>query len=176
MLDDEQQISFAELWTNAQPAIRAYVHAIVRDQDTTRDIVQNTAILVLKKFESWDSSREFLPWALGFAKFEILAYRRDIARNRIVFNDEILESMTELWPNAMERVEPEQSVLLDCLEKLDRKSRNMIDLRYFHDLKIIDVAERVGSSSGAVRVALMRIRRLLEECVQSKLKKMGDHQ
>lgn len=176
MLDNEQQISFAKLWTNAQPAISAYVHAIVRDQDASRDIVQNTAILVLKKFESWDSSREFLPWALGFAKFEILAHRRDAARNRVVFSDELLESLTELWPVAMERVEPQQSLLLDCLERLDRKSRNMIDLRYFHDLKILDVAERVGSSSGAVRVALMRIRRLLEECVQSKLTKMGDRQ
>ncbi|MEZ6087345.1 MAG: hypothetical protein R3C05_04815 [Pirellulaceae bacterium] len=54
-----------------------YVRAMVRDVHVASDIVQNIALVLLRKFEQWDPSCEFLPWAMGFAKFELLAFYRD---------------------------------------------------------------------------------------------------
>lgn len=93
MLDNKQQLDFSDLWTDAQPTVAAYVRGMVRDAHVATDIVQNTAIVLMKKFAAWDSSRAFLPWALGFAKFEILAHFRDSARRRVVFGEELLMNM-----------------------------------------------------------------------------------
>ena len=173
MLDEENQIRFTQLWTEAQPSVAAYVRAIIRDSHASKDIVQNTAVILLRKFEQWDSGREFLPWALGFAKFEVLAHRRDVARNRLVFDDALLDAITESWPKAMAGLNREQSALHDCLESLAPKAREIVRLRYFDELKMKQVAEQLGSTAGAARIALMRIRRQLLDCVNRRLQTAG---
>ena len=169
MLDSEQHVSFTKLWVNAQADVAAYVRAVVRDPHATKDIVQNTAVVLLRKFESWDSSREFLPWAMGIAKFEILAHRRDSARRRDVLGGELLDSITQMWPSVSAEIELEESALHACLMELDPRCREIVRLRYFSDLKTQQVADRVGSTQGAGRVALMRIRRQLLSCVNRRL-------
>ncbi|MCA9054912.1 MAG: sigma-70 family RNA polymerase sigma factor [Planctomycetaceae bacterium] len=165
MLNHQQQVDFSELWADAQPAVTAHVRAIIRDADAARDIVQNVAVVLLRKFDLWDPDRGFLPWALGFAKFEILAHWRDAERRRVVLDGELLDSITEMWPAATAEIEVERAALQDCLQKLPPHARELVHLRYYEDLPMPEVAERVGSSPGAVRVALLRIRRQLLSCV-----------
>ena len=83
MLEEDQQIRFTQLWTDAQPTVNQYVASLVRDQWAVRDIVQNTSLALLRKFKDYDPSRPFLPWALGVAKFEILGHQRDSTRKPI---------------------------------------------------------------------------------------------
>ena len=173
MLDEEKQVRFTQLWTEAQPAVAAYVRAIVRDSHASKDIVQNTAVVLLRKFEQWDPDREFLPWALGFAKYEVLAHRRNVARSRLLFDDALLEAITESWPRAVSELNREQSALQDCLESLAPRAREIVRLRYFEELQMTQVAEQVGSTAGAARIALMRIRRQLLDCVNRRLQTAG---
>ena len=50
-MDEDRQIRFTKLWTEAQPAVADYVQAVVRDSHAAKDIVQNTAIVLLRKFD-----------------------------------------------------------------------------------------------------------------------------
>ena len=172
-MDEDRQIRFTKLWTEAQPAVADYVQAVVRDSHAAKDIVQNTAIVLLRKFDEWDTNREFLPWAIGFAKFEVLAHRRDAARSRLVLDDTLLDAITETWPSVMTEVNREQSALKDCFETLAPKAREIVRLRYFEEMKLQQVAEQIDSSAGAVRIAMMRIRRQLLECVSRRLRTEG---
>lgn len=173
MLDNEQQIRFTQLWTEAQPAVASYVRAVVRDAHVAKDIIQETALVLLRKFEQWDSSREFLPWALGFAKFELLAHRRDAGRSRLMFDDTLLTAITDAWPGAVAEIDGEQSALQECLETLAPKAREIVRLRYFDELGMPQVADRIGTTAGAARIAMMRIRRQLEDCVRRRLQSTG---
>ena len=168
-LDEEAQLRFTQLWTDAQPAVAAYLRAVVRDVDLAKDIVQETAIVLLRKFGQWDSEREFLPWALGVAKFQVLAHRRDMARSRVVFDEALLDAITDSWPSAMAKVSREQAILEECLETLAPKARQIVRLRFFHEMNIQEVAEKIGASYGATCIAMMRIRRSLQDCVQRRL-------
>ena len=174
MLKDAQHTRFTEFWTDAQPAVLAYVRAVVRDAHAARDIVQNTAVVLMRKFEQWDASRPFLPWALGFAKFEVLAYQRDSGRCRLVFDEALLDAMTQSWPGIIDEVDRERSALRECLGTLAPKAREIVRLRYFDELDVSEVAERTSSTAGAARVALLRIRRQLQECVNHRLNKTGE--
>jgi len=173
MLDNEQQVRFTQLWTEAQPAVAAYVRAVVRDAHVAKDIVQETALVLLRKFEQWDSRRDFLPWALGFAKFELLSHRRDAGRSRIVFDDALLDAITDSWPGVVAEFDGEQSALQECLETLAPKAREIVRLRFYDELKMPQVAEKVGSTAGAARIAMMRIRRQLQDCVSRRLQSTG---
>lgn len=169
----KQQVEFSELWTEIQPTVAAYVRAVVRDSHAANDIVQNTVVVLLRKFDEWDPKQRFLPWALGFTKFEILAHRRDTARSRIVIDDSLLDAVTETWPEVTEEIDQEQPALQACLESLPPKSREMVQLRYFEELEMAEIAARVESTAGAVRAALLRIRRELLACVKRRLQSTG---
>lgn len=169
MLSNDEQERFTRFWTEAQPSVAGYVRAVVRDSDVAKDVVQGTALVLLRKFREWDSSRPFLPWALGIAKFEILAHHRDTGRSRLVFDDALMNTITEMWGQVAGEISAEQAALHDCLEKLPPRSREIVRLRYFNDLDMTEVGKRLESTSGAMRIALMRIRERLQDCIQRRL-------
>ncbi|MBL9144859.1 MAG: sigma-70 family RNA polymerase sigma factor [Verrucomicrobiaceae bacterium] len=169
MLTDEQQERFTRLWTEVQPSVSGYIHAVVRDSVVAKDIVQETALALLRKFADWDQVRDFLPWALGAAKYEILAHRRDSARCRVTFDDEVLHAITETWSSVAPEISDEQAALHSCLDKLAPHARDVVRLRYDEDWDAPQIAQKLHSTAGAVRVALMRIREQLRDCVQHQL-------
>ncbi len=173
MLNDNEQERFTRLWTEAQASVSGYVRAVIRDPDVVRDVLQETALVLLRKFRDWDSTREFVPWALGVAKYEILAHRRDAGRSRLLFDDALLDTVTELWGQVAGEISAEQAALDQCLEQLPPRSREFVRLRYFHNLEMADIGGRMETTAGAVRVALMRIRERLQDCVQRRLQAEG---
>jgi RNA polymerase sigma-70 factor (ECF subfamily) len=173
MLNDEQQEQFTRLWTEVQPSVAGYVHALVRDVHVAKDLVQETALVLLRKFGEWNSSQPFLPWALGAAKFEILAHHRDAGRSRLVFDDDLLDAITESWGMVAAEVSDEQAALHECLEKLAPHAREVVRLRYYEVLQATQIASRLGSTTGAVRILLLRIREQLRACVERHLQSEG---
>lgn len=176
MADETRRQQFTRLWTDVQPAVAAYVRTAVRDPHAAKDIVQNTAIVLLNKFDQWDSSRRFLPWALGFAKFEVLAHSRDRGRDRLVFDESLLGAMADCWPDVQETVGRERTALRACIDALTAPAREMVRLRYLEELSIKQVAKQVCSTAGATRVALMRTRRQLLDCVSRRLRQTSTSQ
>lgn len=174
MLTDAQQECFTRLWTAAQPAVSGYLHALVRDAAIAEDLIQETALALLRKFPEYDAQRPFLPWALGVAKFQILSHRRDAARSRILFDDELVERLTQTWGEAAPRISGEQAALSHCLQTLTPRARNLLFLRYDQALDSAQIARKLSSTAGAVRVALQRVREQLRDCVRRRLQTEGD--
>lgn len=169
MLSARDQERFTRLWTEAQPAVAGYVHATVRDVAAAKDIVQETALVLLRRFGEYDAARPFLPWALGVARFQILGFRRDEVRSPVTFDSELFDRFTSLWAELAPRISDEGAALQTCLEKLAHRSREVVHLRYFEALSSDDIARRLGSNPGSIRVLLQRTREQLRKCVERQL-------
>lgn len=173
MLNDQQQERFTRLWTEAQPVVVGYVHSVVRDAAVAKDIVQETALALLRKFPEYDERQPFLPWALGMAKFEILGHRRDTARSRLTFDPELFERFTETWGDVVQNAPNETGALQTCLDRLAQHARRVVQLRYFEALNATEIAARTGTNAGTVRVLLQRAREQLRLCVERQLRAEG---
>jgi DNA-directed RNA polymerase specialized sigma24 family protein len=57
MLNQQDQESFMRLWTSVQPAVANYVHALVRDHGVAEDVLQETALVLFRKFPEYDGAR-----------------------------------------------------------------------------------------------------------------------
>ena len=77
MLTTDQQEHFNQPWIRAQPTAACFVHTSIRDRGHAEDLLQEIAMTLLRKFADYDTSKAFLPWAMGVAKFAILGSRRD---------------------------------------------------------------------------------------------------
>ncbi len=171
---DAEQL--AALWMKAQPTIAGYVSSLVRDFDQADDVVQNVAVIVVRKRESCDIDRPFLPWAISIAKFEVLKHRRTMARDRLrfEFDETLVDKITDSYQQAAEDLNPEREAVRHCVEKLGDRPREAIRLRHYEDLKPPEVASSMQITPQAARALLYRARKMLAECIANRLRR-EDH-
>ena len=122
---------------------------------------------LLRKFADYDPSMAFLPWAMGVAKFAILGSRRDSARSRLVFDEALLERITNSFLEIAPALREEESYLDVCLTKLAPEARRMVRLRYYDLLDSREIARVLDKSEVAIRVGLLRIREQLRKCIEN---------
>ncbi|MBM3880825.1 MAG: sigma-70 family RNA polymerase sigma factor [Verrucomicrobia bacterium] len=170
MLNEQEQERFMRLWAESQQAVVNYIHATVRDGAAAKDLAQDTALVLFRRFGEYDGDRPFLAWALGVAQHQVRGFHRDAARSRVCFDTELLAQFTELWAETAAAATERSSALEICLERLPARPRLMVRLRYFEELKSEEIARHIGSKSAAVRVALQRIREQLRACVEQQLR------
>jgi RNA polymerase sigma-70 factor (ECF subfamily) len=169
MRDSEQ---LAVLWTKAQPFVAAYINSLVSDFHRAEDVLQQVAVILVRKFDQYDPTHPFLPWALGIARRELLKQQRERARDRHVFSDDFAEQLSATYEEMAGQFDGYRQTLSDCFKELDARAKDAINLRYSHDLSPAAVAERLMVTPGAARVLLHRARNSLRQCIQRRLKEL----
>ncbi len=165
---DESTRQATRLWTLAQPKISAFVTSVVRDFHDRDDIVQDVGVAVLESFDSYDSERPFVAWAMGIARNQVGLYLRRRRRDRVVFDQATIECLETAFATVPAEESRELDFLQDCVQELDGRGRQLCELRYQKGLKPAAISDTIGMAGTAVRKALQRIREQLRSCVQRK--------
>jgi len=157
------------LITQYQTAIRGYIRGSIGNYHDCDDVLQKTNIILCKKEDQWNPEIPFLKWAFSVAKYEVLAFYRDRAREKVVFNDEVLELVMidceDLAPELTER----NIALSHCIEKLSDQNKIILSCKYVSRQSIDEIGKKVNRSSNGVRSLLKRVRMQLRDCVSHKL-------
>lgn len=151
-----------------QAALHRYILSLLPDRGLADDVLQETNLVLWRKAADYDPGQPFLAWAFGIARFQVMAARRDAGRDRHVFNDQLVEMLADEHPND-DATTPMQEALEDCLGKLPPHQRELILARYEPGSSVRFLAEVRSQTPGAVSVLLLRIRKVLEDCIARKL-------
>ncbi len=88
--ENQRHWPFLRSFTVGELAIRAYVRCRVPAPTDADDRMQQLSVVLWKKFVDFSEGGDFRASDFGVAGFESLAWRRDIARGRLVLdNDEV---------------------------------------------------------------------------------------
>ena len=90
-VDSLQTLSI--LWLAAQPIVGGFIASQIRDFNESQDILQEVAADVVKNFTKYDSSKPFVAWAIAIARFKIADFHRANSFDRLVFDEEVIESI-----------------------------------------------------------------------------------
>jgi RNA polymerase sigma-70 factor (ECF subfamily) len=149
-----------------------FLLALTRNPERAEEVFQEVALAILEEARKGTVVEKFLPWAHEIARRRVQEHYRKQTRWT-----PIPESMTEIVVKAFEEnpIEAEtararQEALLSCLEKLARRARELISIRYVEGKTPTDIAARLGLEVASVNVTLSRSRRALEECVARRLR------
>lgn len=150
----------------AQLSLFAYICALTANSQDARDILQETNLKISKQAASYDPSRPFIKWAKTLAVYEVMTYRKKQQRNRLIFSDDVFDTVVEQAENdhALE-IEHYFRFLEQCIDKLPPVLRQVIEIRYLDDCSLRAVAQQLGRTTNAVALLLMRARRALSDCV-----------
>ncbi|MCW1925054.1 sigma-70 family RNA polymerase sigma factor [Luteolibacter arcticus] len=168
----EQNREFVALMVPCQQSIRNFVYSIHPDAGDLDDIMQETAISLWEKFDTFDRTREFLPWAMRLAYFEVLSFRKKRSRDRLVFSDEAVEALAAEEPE-VELTEHVREALETCLCRLDPRARAVVEARYGKGSSISDLAIHRKESVHRLYRILDKVRALLIDCVRGQLIDQG---
>jgi len=160
---------FTRLWVTAQPAIATYVRAMVPDAALAEDLVQETAVTALHRFDDFRPEGDFRAWAVGIARNKVLHSRRSYARSPVCFEPDLAERISDRVAEKADELHAERLLLRECIDRVEGRGREVLRLRYSDDLKPGSIAERLAMTANNVRVMLSRLRRALERCVHERL-------
>ena len=161
--------NLVSLITRHQAALHGYILSLWPDQAKADDVLQETNLILWRKAAEYDQALPFMPWACRIAYFQVKAARRDAARDRHVFDPELLDLLAAEDDTDLETTTALDHALHDCLAELPADKRDLILHRYRADSSVNEMAATRKLSPGALSVQLHRIRQMLESCVRGKL-------
>ncbi len=171
--DLEQHDRFLRLFMEQEETLRLFVRSLLFSQEETREVMQEVAIVLWRKFDDSLDSTAFRRWAFGVARMEALAFRRDRARDRHTFGDDIAQLLEHSVQEETATLELERNALAKCVDKLPAKQRELVDTAYEPGVKIQQLARKLGRTPMALYKKLHRIRLQLIECTQREMASEG---
>ena len=171
MPSNDSSEAFVRALTNNQNRIYGYIFSMLGDHHRAADVLQESNLVLWRKIDEFRPGSDFIPWAFAIARFQVMAHLRDKGRDRCILEPDLVELIGEELQDEAEGFEEMRVGLRACLAKLPEKSRSLIDSRYFGGRSINEIAAESQKTSEAIKVALLRIRRGLRDCVQHELGK-----
>ena len=158
---------FADLLREAHRELFGFIFALLQNRADAEDVYQQTALVLWKKFASFERGTNFVAWAIRVAQFEIKDYVKARRRRKVFFNDEILDAIAARYQaESNELRERRLEALAKCMDRLTEKDRRMLDRCYSVERDFRKIARAEGKSVGAVYQSISRIRKALFQCVQ----------
>ncbi len=168
---DTKRAEFASFVAEHQASLRSFLRVIGVSQDSVDDLAQETFLVAFRELDHFDKDEDFGKWLRGIARNLTRNELRKNARRARILDQKLTDHLLSEAEKDCSRKEYEEvdyRALRDCLEHLPEKSRKLIAGRYADEWKSSFLADQFNMTATAVRLALMRIRRQLKICVESK--------
>lgn len=145
----------------------AFCYSILRDFQAAEDAYQEAALVAHRRLSQY-SSGSFENWFMTILR-NILGTRiRSSRRNPILTDSILIDRMEKVAMEESERPLEEENVdyVAECVEKLRRPLRKVLQWRFVDGVSCVEVARHLGRSVQATYAIIKRTRQALRECVE----------
>ena len=96
MEEQDKESQVVALLTEVQLPLRLYVQSLLPGDSAARDVAQHANSTIWKKRGDFEIGTNFKAWAFAVARYEVLNYRKQQARDaRLVFSEELEVTFAE---------------------------------------------------------------------------------
>lgn len=161
----DNNLLFVQQLADAQRGLYAYILQLLPNRTDADDVLQATNLVMWSKRAEFREGSDFGAWAARTAYYEVLTHRKRRHRDKLQFNDQLIEQLAREAAADSGRMESILDLLRRCTEKLSEADRDLVHLQYVDDLRPREIGERLGRSAGAIAQAMHRIRMALLKCI-----------
>ena len=170
MASDKHE-SFISLLSKHGGMLRGMIRNGVRGQTEVDEVMQRVSLIAWKKFGQLNDPSGFPKWAATIARFELMKFRRERARDRLQFNDTVTEMLMTESIEETEIRDHRIHLLEECLNELPEDRRELLMQRYKSEASTKELAKLIGRTPEALYQMMSRLRMTLLLCVERKLGK-----
>lgn len=160
----------AQLTAN-QWSLLIYVQSLLPGDPAARDVAQQANSRIWEKRADFELGTNFRAWAFSIARYEVLNYRKQQARDaRLVFSDDLEQTIATELVQASDDFQQRHEAMKSCLQKLRPQDRDLLLHRYATAGTLADFASLVERSVSGLKVTLHRLRGALLECIERRVR------
>src|SRR5262245_58952425 len=145
----------------ARHQVRVYRFALrfVNDAAAAGDLTSEVFLEVWKHAGRFEGRSQVSTWLLSIARYKAVAALRRRTNDRL--DNEIACSITDDadGPEVILLKQNESAILRQCLTQLSPAHREVIDLVYYHEKSIAEVAEIIGAPQNTVKTRMFHARK-----------------
>jgi RNA polymerase sigma-70 factor (ECF subfamily) len=161
------RLAMQVLYTRYHVRVFRFVFRLVRDEATAEDVISEVFLDVWRQAGRFEGRSTVSTWLLAIARFKaISAVKR---RSDEELDEEAAAAIEDLSDNPATALEKKDksAMLRKCLAGLSAKHREVIDLVYYHEKSVEEVAEIVGIPENTVKTRMFYARKRLAELLES---------
>jgi RNA polymerase sigma-70 factor (ECF subfamily) len=144
-----------------------FVLRLVRDESVAEDLISEVFIDVWRQAGRFEGRSQVSTWLLAIARFKALSALR--RRPDEELDDETAEAIEDPSddPEVSLDKKDKSAAIRKCLEKLSAEHREIIDLVYYHEKSVEEVAQIVGIPENTVKTRMFYARKRLAELLKA---------
>jgi RNA polymerase sigma-70 factor (ECF subfamily) len=161
------QAALQALYGRHRVKIFRFVLRLTRNESSAEDIVSEVFIDVWRNPNNFEGRSEASTWLLAIARNKAYSLLRRKKEDEL--DDEAAGAIEDASdnPEVLLQKKSKGDLLRACLSGLSREHREVIDLVYYHDKSIEEVALIVGAPEGTVKTRMFHARKKLSQLAQA---------
>jgi RNA polymerase sigma-70 factor (ECF subfamily) len=171
--ETEARKQLMALMTRHQRRIFSYIYVLVHNRGDAEDLLQETSLVICEKFHEFKEGTDFVAWACQIAYWRVRYSRQKYARSKIIFDQDLIDVVARTASKMSDELDDRHAALEQCLERLHQRDRGLLIARYEPGGSVEEAARRSGRTVQTAYKALARLRKLLLDCVTTKLAQAG---
>jgi RNA polymerase sigma-70 factor, ECF subfamily len=145
-----------------------FVLRLVREEATAEDLISEVFLDVWRQAGRFEGRSQVSTWLLAIARFKALsALRRKPEQELDEETAEAIEDTSDTPDVTLAKKETGE-VIKQCLTLLTAEHREIIDLVYYHEKSVEEVAEIVGIPEATVKTRMFYARKKLAELLKAR--------
>ena len=155
------------LYLRHKARIYRFVLRLVGDAALAEDIVSDVFLDVWRQADGFKARSRVSTWLLAIARYKALSAQR--GRSREQLDDGAASAIADPADDAETILDHQDrsAIIRQCLSQLSAIHREVLDLVYYHDKSVEEVAEIVGVSSGTVKTRMFYARKRMENLLET---------
>ncbi len=175
MDQDNRTLDFLKLFVRHEHEIYAYILALVPHVHDADDLFQDGMTVMWQKFDQFKPGTNFAAWGIEVMRYEILVYRKNLARNkRVLLADSLFEALLGDIPTIQDEAASRIEALRKCQALMDDRAKQIIQMRYELNTPMEKIASRLKISRRQVHRVFGQITDVLLRCMRRTLTE-GSH-
>jgi RNA polymerase sigma-70 factor, ECF subfamily len=157
------RLAMQVLFARHHVRIYRFVLRLLRDEMAAEDVISEVFLDVWRQAGRFEGRSAVSTWLIAIARFKALSTLRK--RREEGLDEETMQAIEEPSDNpalAIEKLDKGEK-LRQCLAVLTREHREVIDLVYYHEKSVEEVAQIIGIPENTVKTRMFYARKKLGE-------------
>ena len=161
------RLAMQVLFARHHVKVYRFVLRLVSNPTTAEDLISEVFLDVWRQASRFEARSQVSTWLLAIARFKALSALRKRPEEEL--DDEKAAAIEDTAddPEVTAQKKDKSEVLRKCLSELSPDHREIIDLVYYHEKSVEEVAEIVGIPEATVKTRMFYARKKLAELLKN---------
>lgn len=162
--------AFKDLSSKYGRSLYEQIFRLIRNDQQTKDVLQNVLIKIWTNLSTFREDASLFTWMYRIAHNESLNYlQKEKLRSTISLDTPIVNVIPGCKELDTLNSEKISELLMMAISLLPEKQALVFQLKYFEDLKYSEIAERTGTSEGALKASFHLASQKIEDFLKKEL-------